>query len=262
MLKNTKADTNTAWPRLTTGICLLNTRPSARLRYQAEDTFARDEELWFRALVTNRYNYLVSHAELTPLQFEITAVSGPVAPVFVTNVPTLTANVAANGNSGVGSVWLYFRDKPYGRFIVRQMFDDGAHDDGAANDGVFGAVTTNYPAGHKITNAEVDLTGHYLSDEPNNPRKWQFPAGTKIPADGHLLVWADEDGKATPGLHASFKLDKSGEQLSLTDTDVNLNAVLDSITFGAQQPDASYGRSAADAAVWIFMQPTPGEPNQ
>jgi hypothetical protein len=30
------------------------------------------------------------------------------------------------------------------------MFDDGAHQDGAANDGLFGAATTNYPAGHKI----------------------------------------------------------------------------------------------------------------
>ena len=30
------------------------------------------------------------------------------------------------------------------------MFDDGAHGDGLTGDGVFGAATTNYPAGAKI----------------------------------------------------------------------------------------------------------------
>ena len=114
---------------------------------------------------------------------------------------------------------------------------------------------------HNITDQEADLTGHYLSDEPYNPRKWQFPAGTKIPADGYLLVWADEDGTATPGLHASFKLSASGEQIYLTDTDANLNAVLDSVFFGPQETDFSYGRLSADPDVWEVMLPTPEQPN-
>lgn len=281
--------------------------------------------------VTNRYNFLMSHAELTPLQPTIEWVADPPPPISPITPPTITTRVTSNGSSGVGSVWLYFRDKAYGRFTVRQMFDDGAHGDGTAGDGVYGAVTTNYPAGNKIhyyiearaanaaqaarfsparaerqthsyrvglasaanspvvlnefmaanasaladpqgefddwielrniTDQEVDLTGRYLSDEPNNPRKWQFPAGTTIPPDGYLIVWADEDGKATPGLHASFKLDKSGEALFLTDTDANYNAVLDSIVFGAQEADRSYGRSSADADVWRIMVPTPGQPN-
>jgi hypothetical protein len=113
-----------------------------------------------------------------------------------------------------------------------------------------------------LTDSAVDLTGRYLSDEPNNPRKWQFPAGTTIPANGFLIVWADENGTDTPGLHASFKLSKSGEQVYLTDTDANLNAVLDSIVFGAQTTDVSYGRTAANADVWATMTPTPGAENQ
>jgi hypothetical protein len=83
----------------------------------------------------------------------------------------------------------------------------------------------------------VNLTGRYLSDEPNNPRKWQFPAGTTIPPNGFLIVWADEDGLAAAGLHASFKLSASGESIFLTDTDANFNAVLDSVTFDAQQTE-------------------------
>jgi|GEM_PF-591165 len=112
-----------------------------------------------------------------------------------------------------------------------------------------------------ITDHAVDLTGLYLSDDRDTPRKWPFPAGTTIPADGFLLVWADEDGTATPGLHANFKLSKSGESILLTDTDAHLNATLDSITFGTQQTDISYGRTAEDADIWSFMSPTPGAAN-
>jgi len=114
---------------------------------------------------------------------------------------------------------------------------------------------------HNPTETEVDLTGRYLTDEPTNPRKWAFPEGTKIPAGGFLVVWADEDGSAGVGLHASFKLAKEGEQILLTDTDTQLNAILDSVTFGAQEDDRSYGRTAADADVWAAMAPTPGAPN-
>ncbi|HTI70963.1 MAG TPA: hypothetical protein VMF06_13420 [Candidatus Limnocylindria bacterium] len=53
-----------------------------------------------------------------------------------------------------------------------------------------------------------------------------------------------------------------GEQVYLTDTDANNNAVLDAVTFGAQTEDLSYGRSAADEDVLGVMQPTPGAANQ
>lgn len=285
-----------------------------------------------KTYITNRYNYLMTHAELTPLQPNIVWISGPSNTVYATDIPAITAKVTSNGNSGVGSVWLYFRDKNYGRFTVRQMFDDGAHGDGAAGDSVFGAVTTNSPAGNKIhfyiearatnsaqaaifaperaenvtynyrialsaaastsvvinefmasntstiadpqgeyddwielrnlTGSTVSLAGFYLTDETSNPRKWAFPSGTTIPANGYLLVWADENGSATPGLHANFKLAASGEQIYLMDTDANNNQVLDAITFGAQTTDVSYGRTAADADVWGTMTPTPGADNQ
>jgi len=285
-----------------------------------------------RAFITNRYNFLANHGELRPLPPIIASVSGPASAPTATETPFVTAQIAANGTNGLDSVWLYHRGKSYGRFAVAQMFDDGQHADGAENDGLFGAATTNYPAGTKvrfyiearsanaakavvfsparaeeqtysyrvavttasnspvvinelmasntgtladpqgefddwielrnITDQEIDLTGRYLSDEPNNPRKWAFPAGTVIPADGYLIVWADEDGSATPGLHASFKLSADGEEIFLTDTDANFNAILDSVNFGAQATDRSYGRTAADADVWAISGATPAQPNQ
>jgi len=115
---------------------------------------------------------------------------------------------------------------------------------------------------HNITDFEADLTGRYLSDEPNNPRKWQFPAGTTIPPRGFLLVWMDEDGRAPVGLHASFKLRASGETVYLADIDAALNAVLDSVTYGPQLTDFSYGRTYADPSQFAIMQPTPGQTNE
>jgi hypothetical protein len=285
-----------------------------------------------KAFVTNRYNFLTNHAELRPLPPDIVAVFPPTIAPIATETPFVTARVAASGTNGLDSVWLYHRPKSYGRFAVARMFDDGQHGDGAENDGLFGAATTNHPAGTKVrfyvearsanaakavtfsparaeqqtysyrvavttatnspviinevmasntstladpqgefddwielrnvTDQDVDLTGRYLSDEPNNPRKWAFPAGTVIPADGCLLVWADEDGSATPGLHASFKLSADGEELFLTDTDANLNAILDSVSFGPQTTDRSYGRTAANADVWAILDATPGGPNR
>jgi spore coat protein CotH len=282
--------------------------------------------------VTNRYNFLINHAELTPPAPIIVTVTSPSNAPTPTEIPFVTAQVMGNGPIGIDSMWLYYRPKSYGRFTAVQMFDDGAHNDGAANDKIFGAATTNYPAGtkvrfylearsanvaraasfsparaeqvtynyrvglltatntpavinefmasntstiadpqgefddwielHNITAQPVNLTGYYLTDEPTIPRKWAFPTGTIIPADGYLLVWADEDGMATPGLHASFKLSGLGEQIYLIDTDAHLNAVLDFIGFGQQQTDRSYGRTAADADVWAIMNPTPNAPNQ
>jgi spore coat protein CotH len=283
--------------------------------------------------VTNRYRFLTNHAELKPVPPDILAVHAPTSAPTAVQIPYVTAEVRAHDPNGLGSVWLYHRGKPYGRFAAVLMLDDGAHQDGAPGDGLFGAATTNYPAGtkvrfyvearatnaaksscfsppraeqetysyrvaittatntpviinefmasndgtradpqgeyddwiefHNLTDQDVDLTGRYLSDEPNHPRKWPFPAGTIIPANGYLLVWADEDTTDAPGLHASFKLSSSdGDELYLTDTDANLNGVLDSVVFGAQQTDRSYGRTAADPHEFDFMRPTPEQPNE
>jgi len=43
------------------------------------------------------------------------------------------------------------------------------------------------------TAASINLAGLHLSDNPDNPDKWAFP-NVSIPANGYLLIWADEDG--------------------------------------------------------------------
>ena len=114
------------------------------------------------------------------------------------------------------------------------------------------------------TDSPIDLTGMYLSDKEDNPTKWQFPDGTVIAANGYLIVWCDEDHddeEATEGLHSNFKLSKSGETVLLVDTDANGNTVLDSIVFGEQETDVSYGRIPNGTGDFQVVAATPGAEN-
>lgn len=71
------------------------------------------------------------------------------------------------------------------------------------------------------------------------------------------MVWADEDGKATGGLHASFKLSQKGETVYLVDSDANRNVVLDSLIFPAQRTDVAFGKST-DGKLQPVV-PSPGK---
>ena len=84
----------------------------------------------------------------------------------------------------------------------------------------------------------VNLSGYYLSDEISDPFKWTFP-DTTLEAGGYLVIWADKD-TLQEGLHASFKLSASGEEISVSDV---TGKVLDQISFPTHISDISYGRS-------------------
>jgi hypothetical protein len=106
------------------------------------------------------------------------------------------------------------------------------------------------PAGETI-----DLGGLYLTDNPANPTKFQIPFGITIPPNGHLIFYADEDQEQGP-LHTNFKLAGDGEMVAVFDTD-GVNQI-DSITFGPQYANVSYGRFPNGTGGWGFMSsPTP-----
>lgn len=88
------------------------------------------------------------------------------------------------------------------------------------------------------SDADFDLSGMHLSDRRLQPTKWQFPAGTSIDAGSYLIVWMDAN-LDQDGLHASFRLSASGEEILLADTQ---GAILDSLTFGPQTPDRTLAR--------------------
>ena len=103
-----------------------------------------------------------------------------------------------------------------------------------------------------------DIGGFYLTDNADNLTKWIIPDGTVIQSQNFLLFWCDED-QEQGDLHTNFKLSAGGEFLAL----VNIDGVtiLDSITFGNQSTDISYGRVFDGSSEWNFLSPTPGSTN-
>lgn len=289
-----------------------------------------------KAHIQDRYDYLLAHDEVAQTAPTISNVSEPDSPLTGETV-FITATVEQNATDGVASVNLYYRQGGSGSYTDLEMLDDGLHNDGATNDGIYGGEIPSYLSGQKVryyieaisanehatasynpvraelapykyevetqfadttsivinefmssndtiladpqgdyddwielynlTDEEVDLSGMYLSDNRDNPRKWEIPEGTTIDANGYLIIWADEDGtddegNENPGLHANFKLSASGEEILLVDTDANSSGVLDFVEYTDGETDISIGRSALDSEVFEAMTPTPGSANQ
>lgn len=109
----------------------------------------------------------------------------------------------------------------------------------------------------------VNIAGYFITDTIGSNTKHQIPAGyasTKIPPHGYLLLWADNDSLQTGALHLSFKLGAGGEQIGVIAPDGT--TIIDSITFGQQITDISYGRYPNGSATWLYFNfPTPGASN-
>lgn len=216
-----------------------------------------------------------------------------------------TINISATvTNANSAGVYLGYRNLNSDKFTRVQMYDDGAHNDGASGDNVFGNailvssaltqyyvyaenndagvfsperaehefynISTNLPAAqpgeivinellpmnqtdtvdengknedwiefYNRTSAPLSMFGLYLTDDITNPTKFTFPANSYIPANGYLIVFADEDATTTSYIHCNFKLSANGETIMLSN---QAGAVLDSVTFAAPVADISYGR--------------------
>ncbi|MCX5645485.1 MAG: lamin tail domain-containing protein [Phycisphaerae bacterium] len=119
-----------------------------------------------------------------------------------------------------------------------------------------------YNAGDTV----VNVGGMYLTDDPVVPRKWRIPAGLPglrsgmaISPKGYLIIWADGD-ILDAGLHANFKLGAGGEEVRLFAADGV--TPIDSLEFGQQTPDVSYGRYPdGGQTLRFFGVPTPGRAN-
>ena len=108
----------------------------------------------------------------------------------------------------------------------------------------------------------VDLAGWYISDDPANITRYQFPTGgteAVVPSNGWLLVWADNQS-AQGDLHTNFGLSSNGESVILTGPDGV--SIVDQIEFPPATLDVSYGRETDGGTPWVnFTVPTPGASN-
>jgi CotH kinase protein/Lamin Tail Domain/Secretion system C-terminal sorting domain len=275
--------------------------------------------------LTNRKTNLLANAEVNrvaPVVLEVVYASNNTAFRKPNAGQSVVVTAKATHTAGINRVNLYYGTGLDGYFDKTQMFDDGAHGDGAANDGNFGGTIVGFTKGtfvrfyveavandaaktvaylpkgaeHDVfiyqvnfakslttsvavneimaangttqadqngqfddwielfnkTNAPVDLSGFFLSDDAANRAKWTFPQGTTIPANGYLMVWADEDGTQS-GLHANFKLSASGEGVIFSDKDT---AEIESIIFYAQQVDKGFARRPNGTGNFVIQNPT------
>ncbi|HEX2746646.1 MAG TPA: chitobiase/beta-hexosaminidase C-terminal domain-containing protein, partial [Verrucomicrobiales bacterium] len=113
----------------------------------------------------------------------------------------------------------------------------------------------------------LGLAGAHLSDNPANNVKWAFPAGTSIPPNGFLTVFASNKDRAVAGspLHTNFELKKSGETLSFYGPGGTLWSRLPAdypatATYPAQYRDTSYGVDGA-GNLRFFRPATPNAAN-
>ncbi|MBN8683666.1 MAG: CotH kinase family protein [Chitinophagales bacterium] len=278
-----------------------------------------------KSFMTTRRNYLLANAEVAAADPVFTSESrsvNGVAEALPKPDQSVQVSVTLAQTPAVQSVTLYYATGITGQFSKLNMYDDGQHNDGAANDGTWGAEIPAYPletyvryyfeavaattaqtrsylpagAEHDVfvyrVQAEVlsasvvainefmasntntvtdqdgeyedwielyntsassfDLSGWFLSDNPDNLQKYELPAGTSIAGNGYLIVWADEDGTQV-GLHANFKLSASGEVVYLVDPS---GAIAQEVSFGQQESDKSYSRIPNGTGNFVIKSAT------
>lgn len=110
----------------------------------------KNEVQVLKNFILNRKNYLLSNTEVNKVGPTITETK-----FFVNNIEGKKPNAdeevivttkLSNAN-GIDHASLYFSTGIYGKFSKSSMYDDGLHNDGAANDGTFGGILPGNPAG-------------------------------------------------------------------------------------------------------------------
>ena len=262
-------------------------------------------------LMNGRNSYILGLSDFAQTEPEIFDIETDPDPI-VNEIMSITSRI-----TDANTVLLGYRDALGAPFTKIEMFDDGNHDDGAANDGIYGVdflvtgafiqyfiyaennesgkfspvraeheyytltatssepelgdlVINEFMASNDVTQADqdeefddwvelynngtesIDLSGYFLSDDPDNLSKWEFPAGTSIGADAYLIIWADSDTLQT-GLHANFKLSAAAESIVLID---DLGTIIDEVSYVDQSADISYGRLPNGTGDFQLMSPT------
>ena len=110
------------------------------------------------------------------------------------------------------------------------------------------------------TGEPVALNNYFLTDDAVDPLKWALP-DTTIPSQGFLLIWADNDDDEGT-LHTNFGLSKDGEFIGLYLESQHQKQAVDTLSFGLQSDDVSFGRETDGGDIFkFFTNPTPGSSN-
>jgi CotH kinase protein/Lamin Tail Domain/Chitobiase/beta-hexosaminidase C-terminal domain len=115
---------------------------------------------------------------------------------------------------------------------------------------------------HNPTANPVVIGGWGLTDDDTKLQKWQFPAGTSIPAGGYLIVWCSKRNESTGGhFHSNFSLSqtKGDDKIVLSKPG---GVIVDAVEVTKTQVHQSWCRTSDAATTWkICTEPTPGSSN-
>jgi len=109
------------------------------------------------------------------------------------------------------------------------------------------------------TDTPVLVGGWTVTDDLQRPSRYVIPAGTQIPARGHLILWGDSR-QNSPGLHTGFGLQQEGETVALLAPGPSGLRLVDRVTFGPQLPDRPVGRVGPEGP-WTLVEATPNAAN-
>ncbi len=137
----------------------------------------------------------------------------------------------------------------------------------ASNDFAFAGPQGDFPDWIEIYNAgeeAVMLGGYYMSDKLDEPDAMYqipdtYPDSVTVDAGGFIIFYCNKETDWSV-LNLNFKLGGGGEAVGLWDPNQN---VLDSLSYGPQIADTSYGRFTDGTDNWYMMPDySPGEPNR
>ena len=155
-------------------------------------------------------------------------------------------NSASGARRALGDSYNLVSQNAYGLYINEIMTSDSSGD---------------WIELYNGSDAEIDLSGMGLSDNPARPRKWQFPEGARIPAGGYQVVYLTGtggfSGYASGKYGADFALSE-GETACLSLADGTL---VDSVKLYDQYRGVSYGRAQGQERYRYFTTATPGTAN-
>ncbi|MBP6238735.1 MAG: CotH kinase family protein [Saprospiraceae bacterium] len=115
---------------------------------------------------------------------------------------------------------------------------------------------------HNSGNVDVNISGWYLSDKKDKPKKWKIPGNTVIPSKGYLVFWASgRDLVSNSDFHTNFKFTQSDKDEFVVLANPS-GVILESYPLILTQLHHSVAKAPNENNQWkISTSPTPGEAN-